>query len=415
MSDEARQSRAPALRFYNPDWLDDTDLVENFVARRDLLAFLIDELQRAPLRGTVTHHLLIGIRGAGKTTLLKRLAVAIRKETALTDHLIALSFPEELYEVKGLADFWWAACEALADELDRAGDRKAADSLTDAVDSRRRQARPADAHDETGLRLLLDTCAKLKRRPVLLVDNLDLILRRIDKSGRKLNDPHAQAYWALREALSKPDSPLMIAGSVRLSEPFTDYDKAFYDFFVPQRLGKLSLEDMQAVFDHLALRHDGEGLRERIRNQPGRLKALYDMTGGNPRALGLLFELLRQGPNGRAIDDFERLLDLTTPYYKARFEDLADQAQVVMHALAVVKRDFENAAFGHTAASISQHTGLETRTVSAQLDVLVNEGVIEKDNTQKGRTQYRIAEQLFRLWLQMRSTRRIRQNVVGLT
>ena len=415
MSDETRQSRAPALRFYNPDWLDDTDLVENFVARRDLLAFLIDELQRAPLRGTVTHHLLIGIRGAGKTTLLKRLAVAIRKETALTDHLIALSFPEELYDVKGLADFWWAACEALADELDRAGNRKGADQLADAVDARRQQPRPADVHDEAGLRLLIETCAGLQRRPVLLVDNLDLILRRIDKSGRKLNDPHAQAYWALREALSKPDSPLMIAGSVRLSEPFTDYDKAFYDFFVPQRLGKLSLEDMQAVFDHLALRHDGEGLRERIRNQPGRLKALYDMTGGNPRALGLLFELLRQGPNGRAIDDFERLLDLTTPYYKARFEDLADQAQVVMHALAVVKRDFENAAFGHTAATISQHTGLETRTVSAQLDVLVNEGVVEKDSTQKGRTQFRIAEQLFRLWLQMRSTRRIRQNVVGLT
>lgn len=415
MSDEARESRAPALRFYNPDWLDDADLVANFIARRDLLVFLIDELQRTPLHGTVTHHLLIGVRGAGKTTLLKRLAVAIRQETALADHLIALSFPEELYEVRGLADFWWAACEALADELDRAGNRKGADQLADAVDARRQQPRPADVHDEAGLRLLIETCAGLQRRPVLLVDNLDLILRRIDKSGRKLNDPHAQAYWALREALSKPDSPLMIAGSVRLSEPFTDYDKAFYDFFVPQRLGKLSLEDMQAVFDHLALRHDGEGLRERIRNQPGRLKALYDMTGGNPRALGLLFELLRQGPNGRAIDDFERLLDLTTPYYKARFEDLADQAQVVMHALAVVKRDFENAAFGHTAASISQHTGLETRTVSAQLDVLVNEGVVEKDSTQKGRTQYRIAEQLFRLWLQMRSTRRIRQNVVGLT
>lgn len=411
----ATDQRTPAMRFYNPDWLDDADLLAGFIARRPLLAFFTDELQRAPLHGTVTHYLLVGVRGAGKTTLLKRLAVAIRQESALADHLIALSFPEELYEVKGLADFWWAGCEALADELDRIGARDQARQLENAIDARRQQPRPADAHDAAGLQLLLDICRDLQRRPVLLVDNLDFILRRIDKSGRKLNDPHAHAYWALREVLSKADAPLMIAGSVRLSEPFTDYDKAFYDFFVPQRLGKLELNEVRDVFDHLALHQGGEALRERINKQPGRIQALYEMTGGNPRALGLLFELLRQGPGSRAIDDFERLLDLTTPYYKARFEDLPEQAQVVMHALAVVKRDIAVSAFGHTAAALALHTGLETRTVSAQLDVLVNEGVVEKDGTQKGRTQYRIAEQLFRLWLQMRSSRRIRQNVIGLT
>lgn len=403
-------------RLYNPDWLSDDDLVRGFIARQELFGFLRDELARAPLRGNVQHYLLVGVRGSGKTTMLKRLAVAIRRDADLQDHLLALSFPEELYQVKHLADFWWAAGEALVEELDGLGQADAANRLAEVLErDKPRGPNPNPLGDE-GLRRLLATCAAAGRRPVLLIDNLDLIFQRIDKSGRRLKDPHAPAYWALREALSRVDAPLVIAGSVRLSEPFVDYDKAFYDFFVPHRLGKLSLEEAERVLAGLA---DGLGAPEvtaRLRQRPGRLEALYELTGGNPRALGLIFDLLRQGPGSRAVEDFERLMDLTTPYYKARFEDLAEQAQVVMHALAVRRRDHRpegGRRFGHTAAEIGEQAGLETGTVSAQMGVLEREGLVEK-SAAHGRTQYRIAEQLFRLWLQMRASRRIRLQVLGL-
>ncbi len=402
--------------FYNPDWLSDDALVAGFVARQDEFHFLRDELAHAPLQGSVQHHLLIGLRGAGKTTLLKRLAVAIRRDDDLKDHLIALSFPEELYQVKHLADFWWAACEALVDELDRRGQRREADQLSATVE----QARPAKADAsqqlaDTGLALLQQTCQTLARRPVLLVDNLDMVFERIDKSGRKLSNPHAPAYWALREALSTASAPIVIGGSVRLTEPFTDYDKAFYDFFLPRRLGKLSLSEVRGVLQRLAQAQNTPEVTERLHQRPARIEALYELTGGNPRAVGLIFELLRTGANSRAVEDFERLMDITTPYYKARFEDLSEQAQVVMHALAVRRPgDDGGLRFGHTAAEIASHAGVATSSVSAQLDTLEREGLVEK-NAHHGRTQYRMAEQLFRLWLQMRANRRIRQNVIGLT
>ena len=401
------------VRFYNPDWLSDEDLKAGFVARGALFDQLRDDLRRTPLQGTAQHYLLVGVRGSGKTSLLKRLAVAIREEDDLGDHLIALSYPEELYEVKDLADFWLASCHALEEALDQSGQYKDADDLAEQLETATSK-RFDNLHDDTWLRLLKAFCSRLERRPVLLVDNLDLVLRRIAKEGRKTNVANPPAYWALREALSIEDAPVLIGGSVRLSEPFTDHDKAFYDFFVPHRLGKLSLEDVQLIFDHLAEVHGDSGVKERIRKQPGRVRALYDMTGGNPRALNLIFELLRQGPGSRAVDDFERLMDLTTPYYKARFDDLADQAQVVMHALALAKRNYTEHGFGHTAAKIAAQTGLDTRKVSAQLELLVDQGVVEKSTVEKGRVQYRVAEQLFRLWLQMRSTRRVRQQVVGL-
>lgn len=405
----------PAQRHYNPDWLSDDDLVANFVARQELFEFLRDELSRMPRQGSVQHYLLVGPRGAGKTTLLKRLAVALRRDDKLQDHLIALSFPEELYQVKHLADFWWAACDALLDELDRRQDHAAATRLEEALESVRPRGAAADPLSDAGLKLLLATTEALQRRPVLLVDNLDFVFQRIDKQGRKRKDPHAPAYWALREALSTAAAPIVIAGSVRLSEPFVDYDKAFYDFFLPKRLGKLSLNEVRRVLEHLADAQGAPEVKARLRERPSRVAALYELTGGNPRALGLIFELLRQGPHSRAVEDFERLMDLTTPYYKARFEDLAEQAQVVMHALAVHRPDDGGSLrFGHTAAELGHLAGLPTNTISAQLDVLEREGLVEK-SAGKGRTQYRIAEQLFRLWLQMRGSRRIRQQVIGLT
>jgi hypothetical protein len=404
-----------APRLYNPDWLSDDELVAGFTARQEMLKFLCGELERAPIRGTTQHFLLVGVRGSGKTSLLKRIAVAIRRESRLSDHLIGLSFPEELYEVKGLSDLWWASCRALLDALDNGQFGEVADRLAKRVEEQEERGPGSDPHDDTGLRLMLEVCKQIGKRPVLLVDNLDLVLKRIDKTGRKLKDRQSPAYWALREVLSTSTAPILVGGSVRLSAPFLGHDDAFYDYFIAQRLGKLSLEEVKEVFDHLACHHGGELLRERMRKRPGRMRALYEMTGGNPRALGLVFELLRRGPNSSAVDAFEQLLDLTTPYYKARFEELPEQAQVVLHALALSRRDITKAIYGHRAAVVAQRAGLDTRIASAQLEMLINEGVVEKNKGVAGRTQYRVSEQLFRLWLQMRSTRRMRQQVISLT
>ncbi len=281
----------------------------------------------------------------------------------------------------------------MADELDHLKLDKQADQLINQIEQNRANQPAPDA----GLKLLQQTCAELERRPVLLVDNLDLVFRRMEKSGRKLKDPHAAAYWELREALSTSRSPIVIGGSVRLSEPFIDYDNAFYDFFIPKHLGKLSLKEVQRVLNHLADTQNVPEVKQRLQERPARIESLFELTGGNLRALGLIFELLRQGPNSRAVEDFERLMDITTPYYKARFEDLSDQAQVVMHALAV-RRSHTTLRFGHTAAEIATHAGLPTGTVSAQLDIMTREGLVEK-SAAHGRTQYRIAEQLFRLWV----------------
>ncbi len=78
---------------------------------------------------------------------------------------------------------------------------------------------------------------------------------------------------------------------MRLSEPFTDYDKAFYDFFMPKRLGKLSLEEVMKVLHHLAEHEQATEVTAMLRARPSRIETLNELTGGNPRALGLILVL----------------------------------------------------------------------------------------------------------------------------
>jgi hypothetical protein len=67
------------------------------------------------------------------------------------------------------------------------------------------------------------------------------------------------------------------------------------------------------VLEQLADRQGLPEAKARLGARPARIEALYDLTGGNPRAIGLIFELPRQGPNSHAVQDLERLMDLTTP------------------------------------------------------------------------------------------------------
>jgi hypothetical protein len=105
---------------YNPALLKKEDLIRGFVARQPLLDRLLDELRREQPGSTPQHQLIIGQRGFGKTTLLRRLAFAVQDDAGLTAAWMPLVFPEEQYNVAGLADFWLNCVDALSAPSDPA-------------------------------------------------------------------------------------------------------------------------------------------------------------------------------------------------------------------------------------------------------------------------------------------------------
>lgn len=381
---------------YNPGILSKQELIRLFVARRNLLQQILDDLRREKKKGIPQHRLLVGARGMGKTTLLRRIAYAVEDDADINKIWLPLTFPEEQYNVATLSDLWLNCLDALSDVLERQGshdEAKALDEIIDALPDNNEEERARMA-----LGALLEQAKKAGKRLLLLIDNIDLIFDRLSKD-----------QWNIREMLSKEGAPLLIGATSRPLEPTYEYQGAFYDFFKINNLNKLQLEEMHEVLQLLAKEMNTPQVAALLEDDPARIHVLYDLTGGNPRTTVLLFGVLAQGMEGDVRTDLERLLDQCTPPYKARFEELSNQAQQVVDALAL---HWDPA----TAAAIAKRARMDVNSVSSHLNRLSEQGVVEKVRLYpKKKTGFQLAERFFNIWYLMRASRRMRRKLIWLS
>jgi tetratricopeptide (TPR) repeat protein len=392
---EPRNGPLHSAALYNPHLHEKTELVDLFVARRSLLELLVMDLRATLGDSTPQHHLIIGQRGMGKTMLLRRLGFAIEGDSELAAGFLPLTFPEEQYNVARLSDFWLNCIDALSDWLERFGRSQEAARL----DEQASEIRTADEErrSNAALAVLTSAAESLQRRLVLLVDNIDLIFSRVDKQE-----------WALREALSGSPAFILVGAS---SEPVAtsyDYGRAFYDFFRIHDLEGLDLDETRALIIHHAEHWKLPDVKRLALDDPARIRVLHTLTGGNPRTIVLLFNVLALGIEGDVRTDLERLLDQCTPLYKARFEALAPQAQQVVHALAV---NWDPTSAGELAGIMT----MDVNAVSSQLTRLVKQGIVEKVQYEpETKIGFQIAERFFNIWYLMRASRRVRRRLLWL-
>jgi tetratricopeptide (TPR) repeat protein len=379
------------LAVYNPGLLSRAELISQFVARRSLLERLLADLARP---GFNQHQLIVGHRGMGKTMLLRRLSYAVDDDPTLSGAWMPLAFPEEQYNVSRLSDFYVNCIDALGDALEQTGKRSEATLLDMSVESL-----PADEDQRAhaALDLLLGAADRFGRRLLLLVDNVDLVLDRL-----------SEQQWCIRELLSHEERLLLIGATpVAIGATYT-YEEAFYDFFQVHELSGLTHEETREVLRHLAIETGRSQVIDLLDSDPARVQTLHTLTGGNPRTIVLLFEVLARGTDGDVRSDLERLLDQCTPLYKARFESFPQQAQQVIHALAI---------HWHPISSVELATvlRLEVNVVSAQLNRLTQQAVVEKVPYEpQSKTGFQIAERFFNIWYLMRASRRVRRRLTWL-
>lgn len=398
------QGALHGVAVYNPRLMNKEETIETFVVRRPLLDRLVDDLRReGPVDATSApqHRLIVGQRGMGKTMLLHRLRFAVEDDPQLAERWLALSFPEEQYNVARLSDLWLNCLDALGDAMELRGQGEAAAALDQEVQDL--ASLPEAELAPRALALLLHTADTLAKRLLLLLDNFDLILERL--SGD---------HWAVREVLSHVPALCLVGASSRFVEATYDYNAAFYDFFEVDELRGLGDDDVKALLLSLAERAGAEEVARVVREQPERLAPMRVLTGGNPRTIVLLYEVFAEGIAGDLRSDLDRLLDRSTPLYKARFEALAPQAQQVVDGLAV---HWDPVGAGELATLVR----LDNRAVSTQLDRLVQAGVVEKVrlvDPETGQTRrksgYILAERFFNIWYLMRAARRVRRRLVWL-
>lgn len=402
------------MAIFTPGRQTDDELKAAYIARTDLLQSILDDIAATRVGGIPQHHLVIGQRGMGKTTLLRRIDVALR-EAPLAANFIPLSFPEEQWTIDRLSALWLNCLDSLADTLERGNPNEPLiKTIDEAVKRLRIDNAPEDVLAETAEKDFLAIAAKTKRRAVLLVDNLDLVFGRLKK----------HELYRLRAFLMKAGAPVLIGVSVYPPKATQDYNAPFYDQFKTHYLNRLSLVQMREVLLRLAERAGNEEIVKRLEGNPGRLHALHELTGGNTRTTVILFQIFARGRfSDDAYHDLETLLDWMTPLYKARFEELSAQAQVIVSTLATI---WEPA----TSARICDRARLENKQVSAQLDRLKKAGIIEEvtvdsekrtgpiaeGRSPKERGGYQLTERFFNIWFLMRqATRRDKNSLIFLT
>lgn len=384
------------IGFFNPGRLSDEEIELSFIARQPDFELIFQSIAEENKNSIPQHHLIVGQRGMGKTSLLLRIGAELRK-SKYANSFVALTFPEEQYNVDRLSKFWLNCLDALADALDREEQKETAAELDKQIAAldRNQQKDPQIIYIE-----FEKWCDKLKRRPVLLVDNLNLIFSKIS-----IDEQHQ-----LRAILMKKNAPIMLGASAVVPEETIQYGAPFYDGFSMHYIKKLSFEESMRILVNLGKITGVKDYEEIAWKNKGRLGALYHLTGGTPRTISMLFPLIKDGFSEAIQSDLDALLDMVTPLYKAKFEELSDQQQVILDAIALHWDPM-------TLAGLREVSQLENSVLSAQLKRLMDIGWIQKlDQEKKKFPAYEITERFFNIWyLMRRSSRRQKQELYCLS
>jgi tetratricopeptide (TPR) repeat protein/DNA-binding transcriptional ArsR family regulator len=383
------------IAIYDPRRLSEPDFLAGFVARLDIYEFLIRQFQSLDEYDVATHRLIVGQRGMGKTTLLRRIAIGIEADAALRERFAALTFREEQYDIRSLAQLWRNCSEALAEWLEACGRKGEAEEID------RRLARERLSDPDAAWELFAAHCAEVKRRPVLFLDNINLILGPL---------PEAEG-WKLRGILQARGGPVVIGASAAFLEQSVNPKAPFYEFFQVHTLEPLSVAETRTCLTRIAegRREAGKRVLATLASSPERVPVLHTLTGGNPRTIVFIYRLLESERDGGAQRDLETLLDDVTGLYKARVEELPEQARAVFDAVALAWDPAPTALLVET-------TMLEPTTLSPQLNRLVDRGYVERTERADGKSGWQVAERFFNIWYLMRhGNRRVRQRLRWLT
>lgn len=384
------------IGFFNPGRLTDEEIEMSFVTRIAFFQYIFKKIIAEKANSIPQHHLVIGQRGMGKTSLLVRVAVELRKRP-YCENFIGLTFPEEQYNIDRLSKFWLNCLDALADALDREKQTEFTKLLDEEIDGISK-----NHHQENNAiyAIFEKWVNKIKRRPVLLIDNLNLIFEKISK----------EEQHQLRAILMTNNAPIMLGASATTIDDTIDYGSAFYDAFQIQYLKKLTFEESLEVLQNLAKITGKTDFEQIIYQNRGRLGALYQLTGGTPRTISMLFPLIQNGFSDEIQSDLDALLDVVTPLYKARFEELPAQLQVVLDAIALHWEPM-------TLEQLRNVTQLENAQLSPQLKRLVDVGWLQKlDAFEAKGSAYELSERFFNIWyLMRRSSRRQKRELYCLS
>jgi tetratricopeptide (TPR) repeat protein len=372
------------LLIHNPGSIDRETLLEEFIAREDLLADLLKIIAENREDEPQQHALLIGPRGMGKTTTLYAVAYKVEDDPILSREWLPLIFSEENYGIGDLADFWLEAVRFLEGAM--GADEESAEQLLAEY--------PADLAEQAQ-DLFFTILKQEKKRVVLLLDNINEIFQAISDE-RELHD--------LRSFLMEDPRLMVIGASTSYFSQINELDQPFYGLFRIFHLERFNRQEMELTLRTFAERKNDKKVLEILKTQPERVQSLRILTGGNPRLVKMVYRLLHEGAFGDVRRDLQRLLDECTPYFKHRIETLKPQPRRVFDSIA---RNWDPV----TVSNLSARLRKPSNFLSVQIKRLIQDGFLEEAGGTEKKKFYQVAERFYNIYYLMRYSRNARQRL----
>ena len=370
---------------YNPAQMDKDELYYTFVAREKLLQELLETIEDNTGKKSIQHIILLGARGIGKTHMLRIMENKVLDSHSLQSKWITVNVPEEQYGVFGLMDFFEYILKIIfhSSQLEKTN-----------RDTYRKELEEIEQHKNKEsldkiVSILKDISQKENKQFLLLIDNIDKIL------AEKIREEKELEY--LRSVLMTDNFSMIVGTSTSIFEEIALYDKAFFRFFKTIHLQNLNNKDVERL---LLKRAKFDRIDDKIKldENKNKIKAITDLTGGYPRLILMLYEIIEDKPLLDVLKTFNRLLDNLTPYYKHRMDDLAPQQQKIIDTIMLS----DGVA---SPTDVAKMTGWKPNVITSQFKRLKDLNILqikESQELKKKKTIYEISDRLFVIWYQMR-------------
>ncbi|CAG0994532.1 hypothetical protein METP3_02862 [Methanosarcinales archaeon] len=379
---------------YNPAQMDKKELYNTFVAREELLHELLETIKDNTDKKSIQHIILLGARGIGKTHMLRIIENKVSDLQNLQSKWVTVNVPEEQYGVFGLIDFFEYLLKIIfhSSQLEKVDQNTYRKELLEIEQNKNKESL------DKIVSIFKDISQKEKKQFLLLIDNIDKIL------AEKITEEKELEY--LRSILMTENFLMIIGTSTSIFEEIALYDKAFFRFFKIIHLQNLNDKEVETL---LLKRAEFDGIADKIKldENKNKIKAITDLTGGYPRLVLMLYEILEDKPLLDVLKTFNKLLDNLTPYYKHRMDDLAPQQQKIIDTIMLS----DGLA---SPTDVAKKTGWKPTTITSQFKRLKDLNILrikESGEAKKRKAVYEISDRLFVIWYQMRYLGVIRRRI----
>lgn len=384
---------------YDPRLKSYDELINTFVYGEEIINELKRDLKPEE-KSSITRQswIITGPRGAGKSHLLTLLFHEIENCDELNRCWKPLIFPEELFKVDSL---YRLMIEVLDKAFKKINPSPEIDELKKKFENLKKfklKGPLANKREEKDLiageflEILLLLKERINKKFILLFENLQCLFRdQIPEDDQK----------KLRSFLNEnPDVFIIIGTALAVFNDIDNYGKPFYHFF---RLRSMDADGKGVITGFLrkiaAFRGD-PGIDEKIASNRHYIHVYNILTGGNPRLILFLYELLIDSSELNTQTILSKISELT-PYFLDKTRDESSQRKLILDALS-------DGPPAQTATEIGEYINEEQKSISEQLKRLAAEGwireiLINAKNVKKKEVFFVLRDYFYRIWYKVRT------------